>query len=139
MCSEVSMVWKLNTIMANNLGAWGSSHGYSSTMKRYEWLNQVAKKAFAGTPVSSEEFASFFESISAYPRNWFTTYFEAFKKYQVSFITPRFSAVESDTEITSETTMWELGAIFSARFLGRAADGTMNPSPLMYPEVQALR
>lgn len=139
MCSEVSMVWKLNSLMTANLGSWGTEHGYSSTMKRYEWLNQTAKKAYAGTPVSSEEFASFFNAISAYPRNWFTTYYNAFEKYKVSFITPRFSAVESVDEITSETTMWELGAIFSARFLGRAADGTMNPSPLVYPEAEACR
>ena len=133
------MVWQLDKIMSKNLGSWGTSHGYSSTMKRYEWLNQVAKKASAGKPITADEFKSFFDGIADYPRNWFTTFFDAFLKYEVSFITPRFSAVESDTVINSETTMWELGAIYSARFLGRAADGTMNPSPLVFPEAEACR
>ena len=140
MCSELSMVWKLNKLMNTKLGSWGPDHGYSSTMKRYEWLNQASAKALNGTPVSSEEFLSFFmDGIPDYPRNWFTTYYDAFLKYDVSFVTPRFSAVESDEEYTAGSTMWALGAIFSARFLGRAADGSMNPSPLMFPEVKAAR
>jgi len=140
MCSEVSVVWKFGSLLNANLGDWGTSHGYSSTQKRYAWLYDATKKANAGTPVSSEEFKSFFfDGMPAYPQNWFTTLYNACIKYKVSFITPRFSAQESDAVIDQNTTMWELGAIYSARFLGREADGTMRPSPLVHPQVVECR
>lgn len=140
MCSEVSVVWKFDEILNNPLGSWGPSNGYTSTQNRYAWLYDAAMKSLAGNPVSSDIFRSFFfDGMPAYPSNWFTTLFNACKKYEVSFITPRFSAKESDAKIDSSTTMWELGAIYSARFLGREPDGTMRPSPLVHPQVVICR
>lgn len=140
MCSEVSVVWKFDDILNNPLGSWGTSHGYPSTQGRYAWLYDAAMKSLAGDPVPPELFQSFFfDGMPAYPRDWFTTLFNACTKYEVSFITPRFSAMESDAMIDANTTMWELGAIYSARFLGRCSDGTMRPSPLVHPQVAACR
>ena len=47
---------------------WGTKHGYTAGMKIYEYLNLIAEKANAGTPVSATEFKSLFESYSWYPK-----------------------------------------------------------------------
>ena len=45
------------------------------------------EKANAGTPVSATEFKSLFESYSWYPKNWYKTFYEVFKKYDTYAIT----------------------------------------------------
>ncbi|MCF0176290.1 MAG: hypothetical protein HUJ94_05585 [Bacteroidales bacterium] len=120
MCSEISMVWKLGKILKNNTQS--------------GWLDDTAKKAIAGNAINRDEFANHFKSVSGYPHNWFRSFSQSFDKYKVSFVTARFSAVESDVVINNNTTFWELGALYSARFLGRKEDGTMQTSPLVYDD-----
>ena len=50
-CTEFSMVRALNPHVADALGEWGTKHGYTAGMKIYEYLNLIAEKANAGTPV----------------------------------------------------------------------------------------
>ena len=83
----------LNPHVADALGEWGTKHGYTAGMKIYEYLNLIAEKANAGTPVSATEFKSLFESYSWYPKNWYKTFYEVFKKYDTYAITGRFSVV----------------------------------------------
>ena len=92
-CTEFSMVRALNPHVADALGEWGTKHGYTAGMKIYEYLNLIAEKANAGTPVSATEFKSLFESYSWYPKNWYKTFYEVFKKYDTYAITGRFSVV----------------------------------------------
>ena len=67
-CTEFSMVRALNPHVADALGEWGTKHGYTAGMKIYEYLNLIAEKANAGTPVSATEFKSLFESYSGIRR-----------------------------------------------------------------------
>ncbi|MEB3374709.1 hypothetical protein SFC43_20765 [Bacteroides sp. CR5/BHMF/2] len=52
------MVRALNPHVADALGEWGTKNGYTAGMKIYEYLNLIAEKANAGTPVSAAEFKS---------------------------------------------------------------------------------
>lgn len=139
--TEFSMVRALNPHVADQLGSWGTSHGYSNTMKIYEYLNMAAEKAAAGTPVSPEEFADLFNSFSWYPKNWYATFYEKFRKYDVYAITGRFSVVPGGSRAvyTEDTEMWELGSIFMSRYLGIDENGYHRPSLLLYPDFIAAQ
>ena len=63
-CTEFSMVRALNPHVADALGEWGTKHGYTAGMKIYEYLNLIAEKANAGTPVSATEFKSLLDRKS---------------------------------------------------------------------------
>ncbi|MDR0713610.1 MAG: hypothetical protein LBF89_05040 [Bacteroidales bacterium] len=140
-CTEFSMVRALNPHVADALGAWGTQNGYTSVMKIYEYLNRIAEKASAGTPVSAEEFKSLFESYSWYPKNWYRRFYAVFKKYDTYAITGRFSVVPGGARAvyTATTEMWELGGIYFSRYLGLDADGFYNPNPLLYPDFLEAR
>jgi hypothetical protein len=139
--TEFSMVRALNPYVATTLSAWGSNNDYTSSMKLYEYLNTIAEKASAGNPVTANEFLSLFHSFSWYPKNWYATFYDKFKKYKTYAITSRFSVVPGGARaVYNETTeMWELGGLYSSRYLGLAADGTLNPSPLIYPDFLAIQ
>ncbi len=139
--TEFSMVRALNPYVAANLGTWGTANGYSSTMKIYEYLNTIAEKASAGTPVSSAEFQSLFHSYAWYPKNWYTTFYEKFKQYDTYAITGRFSVVPGGARAvyTATTEMWELGGIYLSRYLGIDGNGSYVPNPLVYPDFAAAR
>lgn len=113
-CTEFSMVRALNPHVADALGEWGTKNGYTAGMKIYEYLNLIAEKANAGTPVSAAEFKSLFESYSWYPKNWYKTFYEVFKKYDTYAITGRFSVVPGGARAVydANTEMWELGGIY---------------------------
>ncbi len=140
-CTEFSMVRALNPHVADALGEWGSKHGYTAGMKIYEYLNLIAEKANAGTPVSAAEFKSLFESYAWYPKNWYKTFYEVFKKYSTYAITGRFSVVPGGARAVydAKTEMWELGGIYFSRYLGLDADGFYNPNPLLYPDFIAAQ
>lgn len=139
--TEFSMVRALNPYVATTLGTWGANNGYSATMKLYEYLNTVAEKASAGTPVTSSEFQSLFHSFSWYPKNWYTTFYEKFKQYDTYAITGRFSVVPGGARAVydASTEMWELGGIYLSRYLGIDEDGLYTPSPLVYPDFIAIQ
>lgn len=149
-CTEFSMVRNLEgeggtDHRTENLGNWGTSHGYSATMKLWEYLDMAVKNASAGNPVSYEEFQSLFESFSWYPRNWFTTFYDAFRKYDTYAITGRFSVVPNSDiynfapSYTAGTRLWELGGVYIPKLLGFNADGTYVPNPLVYPDFMAAK
>lgn len=140
-CTEFSMVRALNPHVADPLGTWGTSHGYSSSMKIYEYLNLIEGKAKAGTPVSATEFKSLFESYAWYPKNWYKTFYDMFKQYDTMAITGRFSVVSGGARAVydANTEMWELGGIYFSRYLGIDANGFYNPNPLLYPDFDAIR
>ena len=141
--TEFSMVWLYNQHVNDNLGQWGTNNGYASGMKVYEWLNNAIDKAKAGTPISQEEFASFFERTKWYPKNWFKTFYDEFVKYEVYCATGRFSCVlkegGNNEKYTSSSTMWDLSAIYSSKLLGvNPSTRLMNPSPLAYPDYKEI-
>lgn len=149
-CTEFSMVRNLEgeggtDHRTENLGDWGTSHGYSATMKLWEYLDMAVKNASAGNPVSYEEFQSLFESFSWYPRNWFTTFYDAFRKYDTYAITGRFSVVPNSDiynfapSYTAGTRLWELGGVYIPKLLGFNDDGTYVPNPLVYPDFMAAK
>lgn len=140
-CTEFSMVRALNPHVGDVLGAWGTKHGYTAGMKIYEYLNLIADKAKAGTPVSPTEFKSLFESYAWYPKNWYKTFYEVFKKYDTYAITGRFSVVPGGARAVydANTEMWELGGIYFSRYLGVDANGFYNPNPLLYPDFMAVQ
>lgn len=139
--TEFSMVRALNPHVADQLGSWGTRNGYPSTMKIYEYLNMAAEKASAGNPVSPNEFADLFNSFTWYPKNWYATFYEKFKKYDTYAITGRFSAVPGGSRAvyTATTEMWELGSIYMSRYLGIDENGHHNPSLLLYPDFLAAQ
>lgn len=139
--TEFSMVRALNPHVADPLGTWGTNHGYSSSMKIYEYLNLIEEKAKAGTPVSASEFKSLFESYAWYPKNWYKTFYDVFKKYDTMAITGRFSVTSGGARAVydANTEMWELGGIYFSRYLGIDADGYHNPNPLLYSDFDAIR
>ena len=150
-CTEFSMVRKLEgegqdpNHRTASLGSWGTSHGYSSDMQLYEYLDMAVKNASAGNPVSPDEFASLFESFGWYPRNWFTTFYNAFRKYDTYVITGRFSVVPNSDiynfapTYTADTRLWELGGVYIPKLLGFNPDGTYVPNPLVYPDFMAAK
>ena len=149
-CTEFSMVRKLEgeggtNHRTENIGSWGTSHGYSSTMKLWEYLDMAVQNASAGNPVGYDEFASLFESFSWYPDNWFSTFYKAFKKYDTYAITGRFSVVPNSDiynfapTYTADTRLWELGAVYVPKLLGFNDDGTYVPNPLVYPDFIAAK
>ncbi|MGM9766970.1 MAG: hypothetical protein ACI3Z0_00700 [Candidatus Cryptobacteroides sp.] len=138
-CTEFSMVRAIDSHNQDALGTWGSQHGYSSTMKIYEYLNAVIGKANAGTPVTTDEFGSLFNGLAWYPKNWYSQFYEAFKTYGTYAITGRFSVVPNKVVYTTSTQMWELGGIYSPKFFGYTADGAYSPNPLVYPDFIAAR
>jgi hypothetical protein len=140
-CTELSMVRALNPHVADNLGTWGSNNGYSSAMKIYEYLNTIAEKAKAGAPVNPNEVQSLFHSCSWYPKNWYTSFYEKFKQYDMYAITGRFSVVPGGSRAVYDATteMWELGGIYFSRYLGIDENGSYIPNPLIYPDFIAIQ
>lgn len=115
------------------LGQWGTAHGYPSTMKLYEYLNQAQTRCNQGNPVPYDEFLSVIHSFDWYPKHWYKTFYKAFKKYNVYAITGRFSCTPGNL-YTESTVLWDLGSIYSSRFMGTGIDGLQNPSPLVWPD-----
>lgn len=140
-CTEFSMVRALNPHVADPLGTWGTNHGYSSSMKIYEYLNLIEEKAKAGTPVSATEFKSLFESYSWYPKNWYKTFYDVFKRYDMMAITGRLTVVPGGARAVydANTEMWELGGVYFSRYLGIDANGFHNPNPLLYPDFDEIQ
>ncbi len=138
-CTEFSMVRAIDSHNQDALGTWGTKHGYSASMKVYEYLNAIIDKAKAGKPVTTEEFASLFNGINGYPKNWYTKFYEAFKQYDVYAITGRFSVVPNKIVYTDKTQMWELGGIYNPKFFGYTKDGLYEVNPLVYPDFVAIR
>jgi hypothetical protein len=136
--TEFSMVRALDSRVNDAIGIWGTVYGYPTTMKMYEYLNQVSLKANAGTPVSAEEFLSFFHSRTWYPRHWYRVFYNEFKRHNAYAMIGRFSTT-GQTNYNATSAMWNLGAIYSETFMGNnTTTGFMNGSPLVYPEFIAI-
>ena len=137
--TEFSLNRLLSAHVDDNIGAWGTNYGYPYTMKMYEYLNQASAKAASGNPVSDEEFLSFFESRSWYPKQWYKAFYEAFKKYDAYAVIGRFSSSLGVRNYTATSAMWDLGAIYSGTFMGMDyAAGLEKGSVLVYPEFKAI-
>ena len=137
--TEFSMVRAIDSHNKDVLGTWGTQHGYPATMKVYEYLNAIIDKAKAGKPVTTAEFASLFNGINGYPKNWYTKFYDAFRQYDVYAITGRFSVVPNKVTYSDQTQMWELGGIYNPKFFGYTKDGLYQPNPLVYPDFIAIR
>ena len=137
--TEFSMVRAIDSHNKDVLGTWGTQHGYPATMKVYEYLNAIIDKAKAGKPVTTAEFASLFNGINGYPKNWYTKFYDAFRQYDVYAITGRFSVVPNKVTYSDKTQMWELGGIYNPKFFGYTKDGLYQPNPLVYPDFIAIR
>ena len=137
--TEFSMVRAIDSHNKDVLGTWGTQHGYPASMKVYEYLNAIIDKAKAGKPVTTAEFASLFNGINGYPKNWYTKFYDAFRQYDVYAITGRFSVVPNKVTYSDQTQMWELGGIYNPKFFGYTKDGLYQPNPLVYPDFIAIR
>ena len=136
--TEFSMVRALDSHVNDAIGTWGTQYGYPTTMKMYEYLNQVSQKAKAGTPVSNEEFLSYFHSRTWYPKHWYRVFYNEFKRHNAYAMIGRFSTIGT-TNYNANSAMWNLGAIYSETFMGNnTTTGLMNGSPLVYPEFIAI-
>ena len=130
-CTEFSVVNSFKP--KETLGQWGTEHGYPSSMKLYEYLNQAQTRCNQGNPVPYDEFLDVIHSFDWYPKNWYKTFYKAFKKHNVYAITGRFSCTPGNL-YTESTVLWDLGSIYSSRFMGTGIDGLQNPSPLVWPD-----
>ncbi|MDD3322876.1 MAG: T9SS type A sorting domain-containing protein [Paludibacter sp.] len=138
MCTEFSLVWLWDAHENDILGSWGALNGYSSTMKMYEWLNAVMLKSYAGTPVSQDLFRSYFESTSWYPKNWFNTFYDLFKKYNFSVIFYGIQNLPTKSQLTSSSALWTVNFVYNGTYLGLDSDNIGNTNPLVYPAFKTI-
>lgn len=138
MCTEFSLVWLWGTHSSDLLGSWGTTNGYSSTTKMYEWLNQLIQKSSSGTPVSPDLFFSYFNSTNWYPKNWFYNFYNIFKKYDFSQVTYGIQNLPVTTVLTSSSVLWTLNFVCNGTYLGLDSDKVGNFNPMVYPAFKAI-
>ncbi|WP_133063261.1 hypothetical protein [Sedimentisphaera salicampi] len=136
-CTEFSVVWIFQGHLADPLGEWGEKNGFDPDMKLCEWLTMLSGRAENGNPVSPEVFEDYFESRPWYPEDWYKTFYDACKKYDVFATSGRTFCDMGAKKFTEDSKMWCLGSVFSGKFMGKNEDGDQNPSPLLYPEFKA--
>lgn len=133
MCTEFSLVWLWNAHISDTLGNWGNTNGYSSSLKMYEWLNVLMQKSYTGTPVTPEHFYSYFASTSWYPKNWFQTFYNIFRKYSFSQATYGAQNLPINKALTTTSDLWTVNFICNGTYLGLDANNLGNKNPLVYP------
>ena len=122
------------------IGGWGVQYGYKPELLMYQWLNILMIDAAAGRPHSSDEVISFFNTRSWYPKNWFTTFYDAFKKYKVKAATYRLQdeMINPPKLLNSESAMWLLNALYNGKLLGVDDNGVWNTNPLCFPDYDQI-
>ncbi|AQQ08781.1 hypothetical protein L21SP3_00571 [Sedimentisphaera cyanobacteriorum] len=136
-CTEFSVVWVFQGHLGEPLGEWGEKNGFNPEMKLCEWLTLLSRRAENGNPISAELFEEYFESRSWYPANWYKTFYDACKDYDVYAASGRTFCDMGVRKYREDSKMWCLGSVFSGKFMGKNEDGNQNPSPLLYPEFKA--
>lgn len=137
-CTEFSFVELWKTHISDVLGSWGALNGYTTTMKMYEWLNAVMLKSYVDTPVNQDLFLSYFESASWYPKNWFKTFYNLFKKYDFDVVTYGIQNSPVNSPLTTSSAMWTINFVFNGTYLGLDSDKIGNINPLVYPAFKAI-
>lgn len=138
MCTEFSLVWLWNAHASDALGIWGLNNGYSSSTKMYEWLNLLMQKSYAKTQVTPDHFLSYFNSTSWYPKNWFSTFYNIFKKYNLSIVTYGIQNIPTTNLLTSTSDLWTVNFVYNGTYLGLDTDFLGNTNPLVYPNFKAI-
>lgn len=142
--TEFSMVWLYGEHLNDNLGNWGANNGYTSGTKMYQWLNNAVDMAEAGTPISADEYESYFGSRAWFPKNWFRNFYAEFLKYDVLCVMTRFSSELKTTDVSdgrydTSSKMWDLNAIYSSKLLGtNPQTGLMNRNPMVWPDYREI-
>lgn len=137
--TEFSAVRALDEHVNDEIGEWGTENGYSSTIKVFQWLNNIAERAANNDPISEAEFIDFFHSRPWYPQRWYRTFYNGFKHFDVYAVTGRFVCETGSRNYNSSSKMWDLGAIYSGAFMGTDTQtGHYNASPLVYPEFKLI-
>jgi hypothetical protein len=140
LCTEVSIVRLWDNHRSDLLGDWGTQNGYSSSMKLYEWLNELQLKAAEGNPVSEEYFMSYFDTQLWYPQNWFLDVFDLICKYNVSVVTYGMQRELKNPPqlLTESSTLWILNFVYNAALFGIDTNGIFNTNPLVYPDFREI-
>ena len=139
-CTEVSLVRLWDKHRSDPLGNWGAQNGHPSTMKLYEWLNEIQIKAAEGNPVSKEYFMSFFNAQPWYPQNWFLNAFDLMCKYNVSVVTYGMQRELKNPPVllTESSPMWVLNFVYNAALFNVDENGIFNTNPLVYPQFKEI-
>ncbi len=137
--TEFSLNRLLSAHVNDDIGSWGTTYGYPTTVKMYTYLNYASQKAAGKTPLSDQEFLSYFESRPWYPAKWYRIIYEAFKKYKADAMIGRFESAVGVKNYDATSAMWDLGAIYSGTFMGNDnITGLQRGSVLVYPEFKAI-
>jgi len=134
--TEFSMVRMFDEHSNDLIGDWGNTHGYDPNLKIWEWLNLLKQQVLNGSPISQTDFKDFFESRSWYVKNWFTQYYNTFKKYNAAVITYRLQSeiIDPANLLNSSSAMWLLNPPYCGELLGRDNNGVYKTNPLMFDE-----
>lgn len=136
--TEFSLVGLWDAHKNDPLGAWGKQNGYPEDMRMFEWLNSLIQRAAAGNPINKDQFMSFFNAQPWYPKNWFATLFNMFRKYGLYAATYGLEAspkIPYTLDLLNEnSTIWVLNFVYNGTLLGTGPDGYYNANPLVYPE-----
>lgn len=122
------------------LGTWGTEHGYSSSLKMYQWVNSLLENSEAGENNSKDDFMSYFNAQSWYPQNWFTQCWDVFKKYNVKAATYGFvRKLNAGYRISGTgSDMWVLNAYYNQALFGNDETGFWETNPMVYSEFNAV-
>ena len=134
--TEYSMVRAFNEHSKDELGSIAKKYGYSETLKLYELLNMYTLKSSEDNPVNADEFNEIINSFNWYEKNWFTAFYDAFKKYDVNIGTYRLVSKPKSPPLVlkEDNAMWLINAIYQGEILGKDKSGVYNTNPLVYPE-----
>lgn len=134
MVTEFSMQRFIKTKWKTNLGNWGAQNGYGRDLKIWQYINAVIQKAENGNPISPNEFRSFWNSRSWYPRNWFDRFYNAFKQYDVEVATYGMVRERPDGDrVTANSPTWIVNAAFNEQLLGNGPGGMPVANPFSHP------
>ncbi|MBI4468016.1 MAG: hypothetical protein HY650_01705 [Acidobacteria bacterium] len=118
-----------------------SVQGLSAALPPYEWINELIRRAGAGTPVSQDLFKSHFAARTWYPRNLFATMFDMFRKYKLYAVT---YGLEVSPKIpttldllTENSTLWVLNFLYNGTILGTSDNGYYQTNPIVFPDLKA--
>ena len=138
--TEYSMVRAFDEHRNVELGEIAKKYGYSESLKLFELINSYTKKASEGIPINPLEFEDIITSFDWYEKNWFTAFYNAFKKHNVAVGTYRLiSYPKTPPHVLNEKSpMWLINAIYQGEILGIHKDGLYNTNPLVYPEYLKL-
>jgi hypothetical protein len=108
----------------------------------WTFINNAIDLAAAGTPVSQNDFRTYFLNQTWYQpyQGWFDEMIQAFEAEGVLAVTygieeaPRFPWELNKLQPTA--TPWVLNGVFNSTLLGRSADGYPNTNPLVFPAYQ---